>query len=351
MKIAPLLWRLVRYRPLSAACKPLIMLACYSERIVFGLVMQAFFNMLPAQTRLTPGLLAVFLPWLIAIVARLLIVYAGTRGMLRFEFTTGALLQRNLFQRILERPGARCVPASIGEAISHFRDDTSAVVELFDSLGDAVALFIYSVVVFTILLRVNTVITLLVFLPLCAILLLVRRAHRSLEKYRAASRIATSNVTGAIGEIFGAVQAIQVARAERHVIAHFNALNSQRRSSMLRDRVLSRALDALFGNVIDIGTALTLLLAALSLSSGQLRPGDLVLFITYLGLVTDFFNEIGRLLVQHAQTRISFERLVNLLQGAPAHTLVAHHDLSLHGPMPELIPAIAPEAPPLETLE
>lgn len=351
MRMIQLLWRLICYRPASYACKPLMMLACYSERIIFGLVMQAFFNALPAQTRLTPALLLIFLPWLIAIAIRLLVVYAATHGIIRFQFTIGSLLQHNLFQRVLAQPGARSIPGSIGEAISHFRDDTSIVVELLDNLGDAFALFIYSATVFIILLHVNAMITLLVFIPLCCILVLARLAQKRLERYRIASRAATSSITGAIGEIFGAVQAIQVAQAERHIVTHFNTLSKQRLRSMLRDRVMSDALEALSENVIDIGKALILVFAALSLSAGQLRPGDLILFITYLGLVTDFFNEMGRLLVQVTQARISFERLVKFLQGAPGHTLVAHHNVPLWGSMPELPRSLETNLQQLEALE
>ncbi len=282
---------------------------------------------------------------------RLLIVYVTTHGIVRFEFAVGGLLQHNLFQRILAQPGARSLPGTIGEAISHFRDDTGVVVELLGSLGDAFALFVYSATVFIILLHVNVIITLLVFIPLCCVLLLTRLAQKRLERYRIASRAATSAITGAIGEIFGAVQAIQVARAERHIVAHFNMLSNQRLIAMLRDRVMSDALDAFSENVIDIGKALILVFAALLLSAGQLRPGDLILFITYLGIVTDFFNDMGRLLVQLTQTRISFERLVKFLQGAPAHKLAAHHAMPLWGNIPELPRLPQTISQRLETLE
>src|SRR5581483_8516159 len=128
-------------------------------------------------------------------------------------------------------------------------------------------------------------------------------------------------------------------------------LSHQRLKSMLQDRVMSDALDAFAENVIDIGKALILVCAALLLSAGQLRPGDLILFITYLGIVTDFFNDMGRLLVQLTQTRISFERLVKFLQGAPAHKLVAHHDMPLWGNMPELPRSLQTDSQRLETLE
>ncbi|GER86325.1 HlyB/MsbA family ABC transporter [Dictyobacter vulcani] len=330
MRNARFLWELISYRPASASCRTLFMLACYGERIVFGLAIQAFFNTLPQHTQMTPELFVLFLPWLIAIAVRLIVVNFGTIGAVRFEFSAQALLQHNLFKHILQRPGFQALPDSVGNTISSFRDDTAIVVELLSHLGETCALIIYTSVVFIILLRVNVLITLLVFLPLCCIVVLARQAQKGLEKYRRASRTATSNVTGAIGEIFGAVQAIQVAGAEQHVVAHFHTLNAQRRASMVKDRMLSGALDALFGNVGDIGTALILVLAALSLTAGQIRPGDLVIFLTYLAIVSDFFTDIGSLLAQQTQARISFERMTNVIHGMPDHQLVAHHALHIH---------------------
>lgn len=349
MNVRQLLWHLVCYRPASYACKPLLMLVCYSERIIFGLTIQAFFNTLPIQIR--PGLFLLFLPWLIALTIRLLVAYFTTYGNAHFEFSTRALLQRNLLQRILERPGVRAVPGSIGAAISHFRDDTSIIVNLLSSYGEIFALCIYTIAVFVILFRVQAFITLLVFIPLCCILVLAHRTQKGLVKYRTASRNATSSVTGSIGEIFTAVQAIQVAGAEQHIITHFNTLNEQRRTAILQDRVLSGALEALFENMTDIGTALILVFAAFAVSAGQLRPGDLLLFIMYLSIVTDFASSFGTLLAQQTQTRVSFDRLTTLLQGAPVQSLVTHAPLFLHGPQPELTVPLKIDAQPLQTLE
>ena len=60
------------------------------------------------------------------------------------QLTAAALLRRNLFARILHRPGARALPASPGEAISRFRDDVQAIVGFLtwtlDPVGQAVVI-------------------------------------------------------------------------------------------------------------------------------------------------------------------------------------------------------------------
>jgi ATP-binding cassette subfamily B protein len=56
-----------------------------------------------------------------------------------------------------------------------------------------------------------------------------------IRRYRRAHREATSRVTGFIAEVFGAAQAVKVARAEEPVIARFRALNDTRRTAAVKD--------------------------------------------------------------------------------------------------------------------
>ena len=136
---------------------------------------------------------------------------------------------------------------------------------------------------------------LVAILPLVLVALVARRASDALGRYRAASSQATSQVTGAIGDILAAVQTVQAAGAEERIVAHFRRLNEQRRSAMLADRVATQALDAITANTVSMGTGLIMLLAAGSLRDGSLTVGDFVLFVTYLGFIADFTDGLGRL--------------------------------------------------------
>jgi ATP-binding cassette subfamily B protein len=93
-----------------------------------------------------------------------------------------------------------------------------------------------------------------------------------------------------------------------------------------------------------------LLLAAGSLRSGSFTVGDFALFVSYLGWLAVVTGMFGTYLTQYRQMGVSLGRLVELLQGAPPHTLVAHEPVYLWGPGPAL-PAPATAAASLETLE
>ncbi|HLX39893.1 MAG TPA: ABC transporter ATP-binding protein, partial [Ktedonobacteraceae bacterium] len=256
---------------------------------------------------------------------RAIISYTGLQAYVALSFTIVASLQRNLLQHILRRPGAKAIPTSPGEVLNRFRDDPAIVMSMLENISDAVALLLFAVTAFIILLRVNMMITLLVFLPLTCVVVVAQSMKKRLEVYRKASREATGALTSAIGEIFSAVQSIQVAGAEPYVVAHFDRLNARRRTMMLRDRVLTSLLNSVFGNAVGIGTGLILVIVALTAHSSHIGIGDLALFIYYLSTVTDFVQTFGSLLAQYTQTKVSHERLTMLLQGAPAATLVASH--------------------------
>ncbi len=356
MKTYTLLWRVVRYRPWLYAAIVFESTVFYLGRLVFGLILQAFFNTLGAlnaQPRLTAYLFVLNGLLLLAALLRGLVSVVGQFSIAAFSFDMGALLQHNLLRRILERPGAQAVPGSPGEAISSFRDDVQAVRSMLSVTVDTIALTIFAIAAIVILLRVNVQITLLVFIPLTCVAAIAQSMKKRLERFRAASRAATSNLTGAIGEIFTAVQAIQVAGAEDHVVQHFDALNERRRAAMLRDNVLTSALNSVFGNTIGLGKGLILVIAALSVRSNHLGPGDLALFISYLSTVAEFVQALGLFLGQYAQTKVSSSRLIALLQGAPADMLTARPRPSLYGkaPLPEVLAPEKTTGDTLDTLE
>ena len=315
------MWRMIRYRPWLYLIDCIFWTLIHMSPLIPGLIALQFFNMLSANTHLNATLWGLIALLIMTALARVVVLLGGALADTLHRFTMSALLRRNMLERILERPGARAVPYSAGEAISRFRDDAELAEDAISWTLDTI----------------NVKITLLVFLPLVSVIAIVQAVSNRLEKYRAASRKATGRVTGAIGEIFEMVQAIKVAGAERHVVKHFQTLNDQRRLSMLKDTVLTQMLDSTFENTIGLGTGLILILAAQSLGSSSFSVGDLALFIYYLAFVTDFAHLFGMMLAHYRQTKVSFSRMVTLLQGAAPAMLVKHAPLYLTKPVPEML--------------
>ncbi|HET8843696.1 MAG TPA: ABC transporter ATP-binding protein [Ktedonobacteraceae bacterium] len=331
MKTTHLLWRLMCYRPYLYILSIVGALTFFTGRLIFGLILQAFFNVLDRPVYSQHPQIAAELWQLIALlmlinVIRCTLVYIGTRSMIGYHFSVETLLQRNLLQRIFALPAVQALQGSVGDAISYFRDDTQVVETMLEVIAQTLALVIFTLTALIILLQVNALVTLLVFIPLTSVVVIAQMMRKRLENLRRLSREATARLTSAIGETLGAVLAIQVGQGESKVAAHLDVLNNQRYRLILKDNVLTTSLSSIFGNTVGLGTGLVLLLVALF--SIPLHIGDLALFIAYLATITQFVRGFGTALAQLAQTRISFERLNYLQQNAPAEALVATRPLN-----------------------
>jgi len=314
------LWHMATFRPWIYLTDNVLWTAVYCARLLPGLVAQQAFDALQRGTADPPTI-----AWISAAFVMSIDVF--------FRFSVSAVLQRNMLAEILRRPGARALDRSPGEAMSVFRDDVEHAENGSDWTVDMISLTIFAAAAMWILVNVNATITIFVFVPLVAIVAVAQIVTRRLQQSRVASRIATSRVTGALGEIFGAVQAVQIARAEQGVVDHFHRLSELRRRAVLRERKISLLTGSVYWNTVYLGTGLILLLGARAMRDGSFTVGDFALFVSYLGFVTEFSGFLGLFLTQYKQLGVSVARMLALMRvGAttvPAATLVVNTPLDL----------------------
>ncbi len=351
MKTYQLLWQLIRYRPWLYLLNATLWTLVHLSPLVPGLIIREFFDTLSGDSARSWSVGALIALLITTALVRVLVIAGGAIADPLHRFTMSALLRRNLLERVLQRPGARALPDSVGEALSRFRDDAEQAEDSISWTLDVIGTSIFAVCAIAVLLSINVPITLYVFLPLVGVVVVARLASNVVQRARVASRLATGRVTGAIGEMFTSVQAIKVAGAETSIIGHFRTLNDQRRVAMLKDRAVSKTIDAVFGNIVSLGTGMILLIAAGEMRDGSFTVGDFALFVSYLAFVTEFTEFFGVFLSHYQQTSVAFDRMGGLMQGAPATALVAHTPLHLTGPLPASVYPAKTAADRLDTLE
>ncbi|REK74951.1 ABC transporter ATP-binding protein [Paenibacillus paeoniae] len=321
--------RLIGYRKGWYIANALMWTIIYLMPIFPGLIMKMFFDSLELSGAAAIGTGTIIALLLGAAMARSASIWIGFITDVNFRFRMGMLLRRNLLEHVLKEPGAKAIPCSPGEAISHFRDDVDQSEEAVSWSVDVFGMTCFAVVSCFILVRIDAQMTMLVFLPLVLIVIAAQLATTRLQRYRSASREATSQVTGAISDMFGNVQAIQVAGAEKRVVDRFRALNDTRRKTMLKDKLMTEGLDSIFSNTVNLGTGLILLLAGTKMRGGEFAVGDFALFVYYLTFVTQFIANFGKFLTYFKQMGVAISRLTWILQGAPAKLLTAFKSLHL----------------------
>lgn len=332
------MWEMVRYRPWLYLLHAVMWGLFSLLGLLAGLIARAFFDTLTGQTHMPAGITSLVVLLAVIAVGRVAALLIAGFAEIMMRFTMSGLLRLNLLRNVLQRPGASALPYSIGETISRFRDDAYQGEDAVDWSDELAGQGLLAVGAFVVLLHINARMTLVTILPLVIVTVIARRTSNALERYRTASSQATSQVTGAIGDILAAVQTIQAAGVAEHILTRFRRLNEQRRKTMLVDRLATQALTAMAANTVGIGTGLIMLLAGGLMSAGSLTVGDFALFVLYLGFIADFTSELGQFLVVYRQTGVAFTRMGTLLNGAKPAELVKHTPLHLRGPLPTVPP-------------
>jgi ATP-binding cassette subfamily B protein len=334
-------WRyvlaMVRFQPwLFAASALMASTLYYVVPLLPGLIVREFFNAVTDEPGANLGV------WVL--LALLAGVGAGRMGALILgaasETTlnqyTEALLRKNMLQRVLERPGARAVPVSPGEAVSRFRDDAQVASNFLSWTLDPIGQALVLVIGISFLFSIDATLTLGVFLPLVAVIAIARIAGKRVERYSRANQESIGAVTGLLGEMFGAVTAVKVAGAEERVVRHFRKVNEVRRKATLNHLVLDEILRSISENMANIGTGIILLLSARSIRSGELSVGDLALFVSYLGWLSVVVSMFGFYLNQYRQAGVSLNRMSELMPSVPPDRLAESGPVYLRGDLPDL---------------
>lgn len=305
-----------------------------------GLVMREFFNTLGGTGTMNWGVEVLAAVVVGLAVSRSLVILTDMYAHNLYTFRSGALLRKNLLTRILERPGARAVPQSAGEAISRFRDDVDRATQFTAQVPFVVGQALFAGMALATMVRISPTVTLVAYVPFVLLVLVGNWAMKNVEKFSEITRKASGKVTDFIGEVFGATQAVKVATAEANVMRRFERLNENRRKAAITERLYMAFVESTIWNFMNIITGVILLLVAQSLNTSGGKPvislGDFSLFIYYLGFTTEFTAMTGVLWAWFKQAGVGLVRMITLLQGAEPHSLVRHTPVYITGEIPAL---------------
>jgi len=336
-----------------ATYRPFVILACiffigvttfYVLPLLPGLIVREIFNHLTGNAAAGFNLPTLFALLVVIAIGNQIVLLGAISSELTMHILIATLLRKNALARILEYPGAKALPASPGEAISRLRDDVNDIPAFLTWLFDPFDQLLTLILGVVILARINIWLTLAVIIPLVIAVTVVNLLTKRIQQYRRQSHESIASVTGLIGEIFGAVQAVKVAGTEKHVVAHLEQLNETRRKANLRETVFTQALWSLNTNTAAIGTGVVLLVAARAMQTHSLTVGDFTIFISYLGHLNFVTSMMGNFLMKYRQVGVAFDRLIALLPGVNPERLVEKGPVHLWGKIPALKTA-TPQSP------
>ncbi|MBV9258125.1 MAG: ABC transporter ATP-binding protein, partial [Ktedonobacteraceae bacterium] len=260
-------WNLIKYRPWPFTVFSVFHMAFFVLQVIPGLIEKSVFDTITGATPAAVGLWGLIALYISTELVRHATLFGETWGYYTFLYTAGGLLRFNLFASILRRPGAKTFPVAVGDAINRFQNDVAETSDFPMWLPDIIGQTIAALIAIYIMARIDLTITLVIFLPLAITLAAARAAWGRIHQYAHANRVATGNVTGFLGELFGTVQAMKIASAERDVVAHLHTLNDVRRKAAVRARLFNDLLSSISDNAVTFGIGIILLLAGQAMAA------------------------------------------------------------------------------------
>jgi ATP-binding cassette, subfamily B, bacterial len=331
------IWEMLRFRPWLWFIDLLsVTLIRFCWQIAPALIIKAFFDMITGEAPLRFGVWAIVAFAVASWIGRVLASYGFYYADVPIFADIPTLLRKNLLRYILRRPGASPLPDSPGEAVSRFKNDVNEIPLFVILINDIMVGIIIIAASIYLMAKISPSVTLMALIPLIIVGVVANLATGRIEHYRRASRQATGEVTGFIGEFFGAVQAVKVATAEKNVIDYFHKLNDERRKLTVREKLFDDVLGSIYRNTSTLGTGVILILVGQSMRAGTFTLGDFSLFVYLLQSMSDLTTFAGMLAARYKQLNVSVQRMYRLMENAPLDALIEHSKVDLGGPLPEV---------------
>jgi ABC-type multidrug transport system fused ATPase/permease subunit len=326
----------MRYRPWLFAVVMVLWTSIHATPLLVGVFVGRVFD------RLADGEPSSAWVWVVLFgfvaVGRNGLIWIGEITWISYVIEQGLRMRRNLLRWLLEADGSRVITASPGEAISTFRDDVSDLMEYIEAFVDGGGVAFYVIGSVTIMATIDPTLTAVIMVPLLLVVAVSQAAGPEIRARRRRMRRATEEVTGLIGETFGAVQSVKLSAAETPMLNELGRRNEVRRKAALRDTLLTEALMSLNINMSTLTIAVVLLMSAGRIEDGSMTVGELVVFLVYLPRLTFQLAFVGHLIAQHRRTGVAYERIRRLAVDASDDDLLDLTPVPLEGELGELPP-------------
>ncbi|MBE2220609.1 MAG: ABC transporter ATP-binding protein [Anaerolineae bacterium] len=324
---------LIRFRPWAFVIAVVFTTYAFVMRLVPAWLEKTYYDQLTGDMIATStGSVAVPMWSLLALIvvvemSRMASDTVGYWGSAKLRMAGQSLMRKNITETVLRKPGAVPLPVSTGDAMNRLDDDLADFADFPTWIPELVGHGLFTLFALIVMFQIAPWITAVALIPLLGVFFLNRFAWQHFLRYDREARAASSQVTGFLGEIFGAIQAMKVADAEAGTMAYFQQINEERRIANVRHGVFYATFQATGDNMGDVAVAVMVVLAGIGMSQGTFTVGDFVLFTGYLFYVSRFPATIGSYISEVAQQRVVLDRMQAITPDAPPESLVAHGEL------------------------
>lgn len=208
--------------------------------------------------------------------------YIGIRLMVRIAQYTSNLIRRDLFSKLQEMPLAFFDSHSHGDLMSTFTNDIDNISQALDqTLVNLLTSGVTFITTLVMMLILSPLLTLLVLVMVGLMLLSIRFIMVRSRKAFRSQQAELADLNGYIEEMMQGQKVVKVFNYEDRAINNFDGKNEELRNASTQAQTYSVSIFPIMGNLSFIQYAVTAMVGALRIISGQMDIGTLATFLQY----------------------------------------------------------------------
>jgi ATP-binding cassette, subfamily B, bacterial len=205
-----------------------------------------------------------------------------------------------------------------GELLTKVASDTNQLRDMFaDWALNFAAQLLTLVAMLAVMFWLNWQLAAVVAATLLPLMAVIYRLNRRVKASARDQRRFEGRMTSRLNEVLSSIALVQAFGRQSHEEARFQAEIEAHCDSGIRSARSAGAITKAIAVVCATGTAFIVLLGAQQVLAGRLTPGELLIFLTYVGSLFKPVRDLGKLSAKFARAAVSAQRIDQILATEP----------------------------------
>lgn len=246
-------------------------------------------------------------------------------------------LRERLFDHLQRLSLAYHQHSRSGELLTKVASDTNLLRDMFAEWAlSFVAHALTVIAMLSVMFWVNWQLALVVATTLPPLLLVLHALNQRVKSTARDQRKHEGRMASRLNEVLSSIAIVQAFGRGEHEAARFRADIEGNYEAGIRNARNTAAITKAIAVVSALGTAITVLVGAQQVLKGRLTPGELLIFIAYVGSLYKPVRDLGRLSAKFSRAAISAQRVSEILDAKP-ETPDAPNAMALEQPAGEIV--------------
>lgn len=215
-----------------------------------------------------------------------------------------------------------------GDLMNRISEDVSQVrMYLGPGLMYTINLIVLFIMVVTVMVQINISLTLIVLAPLPVMSILIYRVSSKMNSLSKIKQEEQSNLSTIVQETFSGIRVIKAYLREKEMAQHFDRSSEAYKTKNMRLVLVNSLFMPTIVFLIGLSTLLTIYYGGLLTYSGDITPGDILAFISFVYMLTWPFASVGWVTSINQRAAASQARINEFLEIKPEIVNTNHGEL------------------------